>query len=136
MRLLARREYSRRELQSRLLSMGGDDADVTNLLDEFEAEGWLSEPRLVDAVVQTRRRRFGAAKVIGELREKGVSEAGLQRAREAMTEGEVDAAREVWQKKFGSKPVSLAERARQTRFLAGRGFSTDAIRNVLGQDDE
>ncbi|KPK31349.1 MAG: hypothetical protein AMJ66_08840, partial [Betaproteobacteria bacterium SG8_40] len=69
--MLARREYSRRELQDRLSSPDVDDAEVQGVLDEFEDKGWLSERRFVDAVVQTRRRRFGAARVLHELREKG-----------------------------------------------------------------
>ena len=136
MQLLARREYSRQELHNRLAATGADDTEVSELLDEFEAQGWLSEQRFVDAVVQTRRQRFGAAKVLDELRQKGVSETGLERARELLAEDELSVAREVWQKKFGSKPRSLAERARQSRFLAGRGFSGELIRKVLDWSDD
>lgn len=136
MRLLARREYSRQELRSRLASDSSDEAELTELLDEFEAKGWLSERRFVDAVIQTRRRRFGSGKVLSELREKGVSDEGLARARESLAENETTIAREVWQKKFGNKPRSLAERAKQARFLAGRGFSADVIRKVLGWTDD
>ena len=92
--------------------------------------------RFVEAVVQTRRRRFGAAKVLRELKDKGVSEDGLAEAREALADGEMEAARSVWQKKFGEPPVSLAERAKQTRFLAGRGFSSEVIRKILDWGDD
>ena len=136
LRMLARREYSRREMQDRLSSSDVDDAEVQSVLDEFESKGWLSEQRFVDAVVQTRRRRFGAARVLHELRDKGVSEEGLANAREALADSEIEAARGVWQKKFGQRPTTLAERAKQTRFLAGRGFSADVIRNVLDERDE
>lgn len=136
MQLLARREYSRQELHNRLAAAGADDAELSELLDEFEAQGWLSEQRFVDAVVRTRRQRFGAGKVLDELRQKGVSETGLERARELLAEEELSVAREVWQKKFGSKPSSLAERARQSRFLAGRGFSGELIRKVLDWSDD
>jgi len=134
--MLARREYSRHEMQNRLAACGADDAEVQSVLDEFEEKGWLSERRFVDAVVQTRRRRFGAGKVLRELKAKGVSDEGLVQAQAALADGEVEAARIVWHKKFRDRPASLAERARQTRFLAGRGFSRDVIRKVLdGQDD-
>ena len=136
LRMLARREYSRRELQDRLCSPDVDEAEVQSVLDEFEGKGWLSERRFVDAVVQTRRRRFGAARVLHELREKGVSEEGLADARQALADSELEAARTVWKKKFGQPPASLAERAKQTRFLAGRGFSADVIRSVLDGRDE
>jgi regulatory protein len=134
--MLARREHSRRELQNRLCASGADDADVESVLDEFEQKGWLCERRFVDAVVQTRRRRFGAGKVLQELKSKGVSDEGLAQAQAALADGEIEAARSVWLKKFPGKPSSLAERARQTRFLAGRGFSQDVIRKVLDWQDD
>ena len=113
-----------------------DAAELQEVLDEFEEKGWLSEQRFVAAVVQTRRRRIGAAKVLHELKDKGVSEQGLADAREALAEGELEAVRGVWEKKFGTPPSSFAERAKQTRFLAGRGFSADAIRRVLDGDED
>ncbi len=131
LRLLARREYSRLELHGRLSSDGTSSDEIDSLLDEFELKGWISEQRWVDAVVQTRRARFGTAKILHELKQKGVSEGGLARAREALAASEIDAARGVWQKKFGTRPASMSERARQARFLGGRGFSSEVVRKVL-----
>ncbi len=136
LRMLARREHSRLEMQSRLSSRGADDAEVQSLLDEFEAKGWLSEQRFIDAVVQTRRRRFGTAKVLRELKDKGVSEEGLAAARDVLRVEELETARSVWKKRFGEQPSTLAERAKQSRFLAGRGFSPEVIRTVLDWRDD
>ena len=44
---------------------------------------------------------------------------------------EVERARGVWQKKFGEPAVDAAERGKQMRFLAARGFGGDAIRTVV-----
>jgi regulatory protein len=50
---------------------------------------------------------------------------------------EADRAREVWRKKFGRAPTDAAERAKQMRFLAARGFGGEAIRRVVtGADDD
>lgn len=136
LKLLARREYSRLELKTRLSSDRADPEELESLLDDFEEKGWLSEQRLVDAVVQTRRPRFGTVKVLHELKAKGVSEDGLARAREALAASEISAARGVWQKKFGNKPASFSERAKQARFLAGRGFSADVVRKVLDESGD
>ncbi len=136
LRMLARREHSRLEMQSRLSSRGADDAEVQSLLDEFEAKGWLSEQRFIDAVVQTRKRRFGTAKVLRELKDKGVSEEGLAAARDVLRVEELETARSVWKKRFGEQPSTLAERAKQSRFLAGRGFSPEVIRTVLDWRDD
>ena len=131
LKFLARREYSRLELKTRLSSDSADPEELESLLDDFERKGWLSEQRWVDAVVQTRRPRFGTVKVLHELKAKGVSEDGLARAREALAASEISAARGVWQKKFDNKPASISERAKQARFLAGRGFSAEVVRKIL-----
>ncbi|MEW5881762.1 MAG: RecX family transcriptional regulator, partial [Pseudomonadota bacterium] len=44
---------------------------------------------------------------------------------------ELSRAREVWRKRFGTPPRDDAERAKQLRFLASRGFSTDVILQVV-----
>jgi regulatory protein len=50
---------------------------------------------------------------------------------------DLEAAHTVWQKKFGELALDSAERARQYRFLASRGFPTEVIRRVIGGlDDE
>jgi regulatory protein len=85
-----------------------------------------------------RRRKFGASRILHELREKGVSAAALEGAQAQLQGSEVDAARAVWKKKFGSLPRTLEERGKQSRFLASRGFSTEAVRTVLkgGGEDQ
>jgi regulatory protein len=53
----------------------------------------------------------------------------------AMQEAEIDwfqLAKEQREKKFGlKKPKDFKEKARQMRFLFGRGFETETIRQVL-----
>lgn len=131
LRLLARREHTRAELKSRLSPHAEDPVHVEELLDEFEQLGYLSEARFVESMLNTRRRRFGALRVLHDLRQKGVSEAGLEQAKAALADGELEAARAVWQRKFGRLPESATERARQARFLASRGFSAEVVHKVL-----
>jgi regulatory protein len=52
-------------------------------------------------------------------------------ARSDLRRSELQRARGVWARKFGRHAASAAERARQMRFLAGRGFTADTIRAVL-----
>ncbi|MBI1283658.1 MAG: hypothetical protein GC183_04890 [Thiobacillus sp.] len=44
---------------------------------------------------------------------------------------EIDRARDAWRKKFSVAPANAHERARQIRFLQGRGFSQSVIDRVL-----
>jgi regulatory protein len=58
-------------------------------------------------------------------------------ALDTLRTSEVERAREVWRKKFGGPAQDAAGRAKQMRFLAGRGFGGDAIRRVVsGADDD
>jgi regulatory protein len=87
-------------------------------------------------VLHARRGRFGAARIVRELRSRGASEEAVERAAAEAARTELQAARGVWRRKFGHAPANLAERARQARFLASRGFASEVIRKVLdGRED-
>ena len=135
--LLARREYSRQELALRLAQYTEDADEIPPLLDDFEKRGWLSEARVVEQVLASRRRRFGSQKITQELRQKGLSDEAIAGACETLKASEFDTAREIWRRKFPVPPANASERARQMRFLQGRGFSLDVIRKVVsGSDDD
>jgi len=136
LKALARREHTRQELQAKLQPFAEDPDELESLLEDLEKRGWLSEARFVEQLTTVRRRRFGAARILHELREKGVSEAALAAAQSHLKDGEFEAARAVWKKKFGSLPVTLEERAKQSRFLASRGFSAEVVHRVLRRDEQ
>jgi regulatory protein len=134
--LLARREHSRLELARKLRRHCEDADEIAAVLDEFERRGWLSEARFVEQTVAARRARFGAAFIAHELAEKGVSRTATAEAAAALKGGDLEAARAIWRRRFGQRPADARERARQTRFLAGRGFTGEVIRAVLGGADD
>ena len=136
LKALGRREHSRQELQAKLQPFAEDPDELDALLDELEKRGWLSEARFVEQLTTTRRRKFGAARIVHELREKGVSDDAISAAQTQLKAGEVEAARAVWKKKFGEMPRSLQERGKQARFLASRGFSAEAVHAVLKKSCE
>jgi regulatory protein len=125
-------------LQAKLLSHAEDPAELESLLDDLEKRGWLSEARFVEQLTTVRRRKFGAGRILHELREKGVSESAIEAARSRLKDSETEAARAVWQKKFGVLPRTLEDRGKQSRFLASRGFSSETVRAVLkgGAEDQ
>jgi len=136
LKALGRREHSRQELEAKLQPVAEDPDELKALLDELEKRGWLSEARFVEQLTTTRRRKFGATRIVHELREKGVSDEAISAAQAQLKAGEVDAARAVWKKKFGKLPRSLQERGKQARFLAGRGFSAEVVHQVLKGSSE
>jgi regulatory protein len=136
LKALAQREHSRSELEAKLRTFAESPEELGLLLDEFEKRGWLSEARFVEQLTAVRRRRFGAARILHELRDKGVSAAALAALRPQLKDSEIEAARAVWNKKFGKLPATLAERAKQARFLASRGFSAEVVRQLLRAEEE
>ncbi len=131
MRYLARREHSRAELHSKLQSYVQEGEDLSVVLDELEKRNWLSDARAATQWVDAKRGRFGAQRIVHELRQKGIAEDLIADTLPQLKESELDAARKVWQKKFGIFPQEAKEKARQIRFLQSRGFSTDVIFKVL-----
>jgi regulatory protein len=143
---LAQREHSRLELRRKLLAearrrdAGSDDApdpgaEVDALLDWLAAQRHLSEARFVESRVHTRSQRFGNRRIALELAQHGAAlDADTAQQLKA---SEFERARAVWARKFGAATTAdAAGRAKQMRFLAGRGFSADIIRRVVcGGDD-
>lgn len=140
LRYLAAREHSRAELERKLaphLPEGGDGpAELARVLDELTARGFISAARVAESVLHRRAGRLGSARVLHELRAKGLPADVLADATEQLRATELARARQVWQARFGQPPRDAAERARQMRFLAGRGFAGDVVRRALGAADD
>lgn len=136
LRLLSAREHSRAELEGKLARHALDAQTLAQLLDELCAKGLVSEERYVASVLHRRAARLGTARVLQELRSKGVQADALTHAAQSLRQTETVRARAVWQRKFGAPAADQAERARQMRFLASRGFAPEAIRQALGRPDD
>ena len=139
LRLLARREHSRQELQRKLAPHAEDPHALDCLLDELATRGWLAEQRVAEQLIHARRRRFGSARIRQELLAKGVAEEVVAAVLPQLKESDLESARAVWRRKFRAPPANRAERARQIRFMQGRGFAMDTILQIFrstGADDE
>ena len=129
--MLARREHTRAEMSRKLSPRCESPGQVEQLLDALAARGWLSESRFAESRAITLARKFGSRKIEHDLRSRGVSAEVVEQTLERSLAQELQHCRAAWQRKFGMLPQSAAERGRQMRFLAGRGFSAEAVRLVL-----
>jgi regulatory protein len=139
LRLLARREHSRLELQRKLAPHAEDADELERLLDDLTRRGWLAEERVAEQLIHARRGRFGSGRIRQELLAKGVAEEVVAAVLPQLKDSDLEAARSVWRRKFGTPPRSAADRARQVRFMQGRGFALETILKVIrsaGADDE
>ncbi|MCB5191356.1 recombination regulator RecX [Methylobacillus arboreus] len=128
---LTRREYSYQELQQKLRAYAGEDDDVPALLNDFKNRGWLSDTRYTEQIVHARKGRFGSLRIAHELREHGIADELIGKAVAEVQAGELETALTVYRKKFTSPPQNREEWAKQARFLQGRGFGFEIIRQVL-----
>jgi regulatory protein len=131
LRLLSGREYSRAELERRLAPFEVQAGTLASALDELQAKGFICEQRVVESVLHRRAAKLGTARIRQELQSKGLEPEAVAQAVQALQATEVERAREVWAKKFGSPAATPADRAKQMRFLASRGFGGDAIQRVV-----
>jgi regulatory protein len=136
MRYLARREHSRAELHQKLQSHVQEGENLDAVLDELEKRNWLSDARAATQWVDAKRSRFGTQRIAHELRQKGIPENLISEALPQLKETELDAACEVWRRKFGIQPQDAREKAKQIRFLQSRGFSMEIIFKVLRHDGQ
>jgi regulatory protein len=136
LRLLSAREHSRAELQRKLARFEEEPGALVKVLDALEAKDFINEARVVESVVHRRAAKLGAARIRQELQAKGLEPEAVVQAVDQLRASEVERAREIWRKKFGAPPVDAAERGKQMRFLASRGFGGDTIHRVVSGGEE
>jgi len=148
LRLLSLREYSRKTLAAKLAEsearwarLGAEQLEQTSqatalsieaVLDDFETRGWLSDERFAEALVRRRSERYGTRKIADELERAGVNSQQSAKLLGALKETEFQRAYDLWVRKYGEKAQDQKERARQYRFLASKGFSSDVVARIIG----
>ncbi|MFN9747475.1 MAG: regulatory protein RecX [Betaproteobacteria bacterium] len=159
LRWLAQRDHSRAELERKLLTharalarlaeaASGPDAAfpdsllrdrIAAVIDGLAAAGLMNEARMAESLLAAKAPRFGERRLRQAMQQRGLEPALVDAAVQQARGSELERAQALWQRRFGSPGATPAERARQMRFLAGRGFGGDVIRRVVRgvpDDDE
>ena len=110
-------------------SREAEHADVEVLLDWLESNRYLSAERFVESRVHAREGRFGNLRIKSELARHAVTLTPEMRC--LLAASELERARLVRSQRFSAPPSSAVERAKQARFLAGRGFSSEVVHVLL-----
>jgi regulatory protein len=137
MTLLARRDFTGRELTERLIQRGFEAPTVAGVVAELLRERLLDEGRYAQNYVAYHAGRGqGPLRIAAELRRNGLTGELIDAALAAGPDWSA-LARKVCRAKFGpSAPESWAQRARRARFLQYRGFSSDHIRSATDADPD
>jgi len=136
LRLLSGREHSRAELERKLKPYEEEPGALAAVLDKLQAKDFINEGRVIASVLHRRSAKLGTQRIKQELQAKGLEPEAVAQALHQLRGSELERAREVWRKKFGTAPADAAERGKQMRFLASRGFGGDTIHKVVSGGDE
>lgn len=135
--LLARRDYSVRELQNKLHA-AFDPEQVEQVLSALAEQGLQSDERFANGLVRGRiSQGHGPIRIQAELKQKGIEQSLIQQAMDANEVDWFEQALATYQRRFGTHHATdMKVRAKQMRFLQYRGFSLDQIRYALDFDPE
>jgi regulatory protein len=129
LRLLARREHSRQELEGKLKPHAGSSEDLQALISGLKQKNQLSEERYAEERARKLARKYGAARIRQDLKAKGVPEELV--ARLSSPEDELQKAKAILERKYRAPATTREERAKRMRFLQSRGFSSEVIFTLL-----
>lgn len=133
LRLLARREHSRLELDLKLRKRRFDPVIIERVLGEYEANDWLNNERFADVFARQRfDLGYGPLKIIAELQQRGIKRLPQWLA-EITDQQWIDSAIRVRDRRFGLADIrqDWHEKVRQGRFLSGRGYASDQVESAL-----
>ena len=133
--LLARRDYSVKELRSKLVvwsqnHAGAQQHEITAVLEYLQHQDLLSDRRFIDSYIRSKGDKYGPSRLLYELSAKVDDLALVQQMVHSCCNDEVETAYRIWAKRFNFTE-DVKQRSRQIRFLLYRGFNNTVIRKVL-----
>lgn len=129
---LARREYSAKELQQRLLQKEFSPALIDKVLERLIDDGYQSDERFTEMYIRSRvNAGDGPFKIKMKLREKGICESLTLAVLDTQTIDWLEQVKKVKEKRFGKICDSPAELAKQIRYLKNKGYYQEDIQAVV-----
>jgi regulatory protein len=130
--LLARREYSRGELTSKL--MGGDESllgEIDQLMDFLEGRGYVSDERAAESILRAYQEKCGVNKIRQVMQAKKINENVVADVLKKLRSNEYELLRALFNKRYPVPPSTLEERARCMRYFQNRGYTWESVQQVL-----
>lgn len=143
----AYQERSHSETRRKLIGFGLGRAEVDRLLSSLIEEGYLNEERFATAFAGGRFRvkKWGRNRIGHELRMRGVGEANIRQAMDAINEEDYrrcieQLARKKWRELKALEGLPRERSAKTASYLVARGFEGPLVRvaidSIDGADDE
>lgn len=111
---------------------GHDEERADEVVGRLADAGWQSDSRYAETLARSRAGQgFGPLRIRAELHAAGVSDEEIRGAIDALDVDFVESARRQHARHFRGAAESAAERQKQYRYLASRGFDSEQVRAVL-----
>ena len=142
LRLLTRRDYTAKELRTKLLDRDVPEAEVASVLADLADAGIVNDRRVAESFVRVAStlKGRGRLRISRELEQRGVDRAIIRDALAGLPiEDETASIRRFLERKHLPARLSPAEHRRVFGQLVRRGFSADLIAKALrgrGVDEE
>ena len=129
LRYLVRREHSRAELARKLAPHAESEAALNAVVDLLQSRKQLSDERFAEERARSLSRKYGAAMIRQDLKERGVADEIVERV---SADGDLERARAILSRKYRTPATTREEQAKRARFLQSRGFSYEVISKLIG----
>ena len=132
-KLLAKRDYSRQELATRLSTLVSDQGRVEAVINKLDEQGYLDDRGVADNILrQGLKIQHGPIRLRLSLRQKGIEQVVIDDALWDMTVDWLGMARTIRRRQFGlTAPLDEKSKAKLVRHLQHCGHSMDVIREVV-----
>jgi regulatory protein len=128
LRFLARREYSKHQLRTKLIAKGWNKEQIEPVLEDLAKNKLQDDDRYISMYVRHRiEAGYGPRRISAELIKNGIKEIPEELINESSHEWSARL-KIVWQKKFKNKvPRDDKTKFQQIRFLLYRGFTPEQV---------
>lgn len=134
--MLARREYSRRELRIKLSRLGYADGDMEEAIGRLGEQHYQDDGRFAEMLLRSRiAQGYGPLRLRAELKSHGFADTRIREWLDAVdVDWDVCAASQMHRHYGSTGVVDRAERRRRAQFLLRRGFGAATVRAVTQAD--
>lgn len=142
LRLLARREHSAVELETKLVARGWPQHHIGQVIDSLSEADLQSDQRFAESFARQRAGRFyGPRRIRAELTQRGIDSSLAQAAIESLEVDFAELAADFYRRKYGedrgkSRPggnatLDFRERAKRSQAMYRRGFESEHLRGLV-----
>ncbi|MCR5415268.1 MAG: recombination regulator RecX [Pseudobutyrivibrio sp.] len=131
--LLEKQDRSRKNLIDKLSEGGYPEEAIDAAIEYIDSFGYIDDARMASSYIRFYQDSRSKQRIRQDLLKKGISDEVIAICmEEEYTSDEGDLINTLLEKKgYDKENATYEERGKMYRFLAGRGFSSDSIRNAL-----